>query len=189
MVISLHQCLNRSSLGKAGNFQYSKGSWSSHSTQAQKDTVHVTSSCLTFQTYNLLVSSGFSHLRHVLYSWRFSSLKNLSPQRSIPALRLGAGLHTLSPSVFLRHSVEFSPGTQFILPQTQLEILHPKAPVQILSQGLAVSYLRRDTRAGRAQLEPLVAKQLRTLISFSTGSRRAANSELLKKDCCILNRF
>lgn len=48
---------------------------------------------------------------------------------------------------------------------------------------------QRDTRAGRTQLEPLVAKQLLTLISFSTGSRRAANSELLKKIAASLTGF
>lgn len=45
------------------------------------------------------------------------------------------------------------------------------------------------TRARRTQLEPLVAKQLLTLISFSTGSRRAANSEPLKKIAASLTGF
>lgn len=42
---------------------------------------------------------------------------------------------------FYDTQLAFPSGSQFILPQTQLQILHLKAPFQDLSQGLAISYL------------------------------------------------
>lgn len=127
----------------------------------------------------------------MLYSWRFSSLKNLSPKASsIPALRLGAGVHTLNPSVFLWHSVGlFLWNPVYSAPDSAGNSTIQSLSLELVTGAGCSLLYQRDTRAGRAQLEPLVAKQLLTLISFSTGSRRAANSELLKKIAASLTGF
>lgn len=65
----------------------------------------------------------------------------------------------------------------------------PKPQLRTCHKGWLFPTYQRDTGAGRTQLEPLVAKQLLTLISFSTDSRRAANSELLKKIAASLTGF
>lgn len=150
MVISLQQCLTQSYLIKRNSKRFNT-KWSWHRTQyptrAQEDMVHLVSSYLTFQTYSLWLSSGSLTSCMLSKNWDFLPWttfpqRDIARNRSVPALRLGPGLHTLSPLVFLQHSEGFfSPGAQFIPSQTQLQILHPKAPLQDLSQGLAVSYL------------------------------------------------
>lgn len=110
-----------------------------------------------------------------------------SPQReqagTDPSSLWAWDLHFAHGALWCFHDTQrgFPPGTRFIPPQ--LQIPHPKAPLQDWSQGLA-NVLTKCT-----QLEPLVAKQLLTLISFSTGSRRAANSELCKKIAASLTGF
>lgn len=127
MVISLQQCLTKSYLIKRNSKRFNT-KWSWHRTQyptwAQEDMVHLVSSYLTFQTYSLWLSSGSLTSCMLSKNWDFLPWttfpqRDIARNRSVPALRLGPGLHTLSPLVFLQHSEGFSSwGSVYSIPDS-----------------------------------------------------------------------
>lgn len=113
--------------------------------------------------------------------------KEKQPGRRLPPLSGETWtLHTKPFGVSMTLSGVFLLGLALFRPRLSCKLCVPQLHSGICHKGWQFPTSQMYTRARRTQLEPLVAKQLLTLIFFSTGSRRAANSECSEKKSLLL---